>query len=89
MGSEGHGGEARGLPGGSLVEDSPSSTGDVGSIPSQGTKISHPVGQLSQCIATTEPRCSGAHMPQGDGSPYTTMKIPRVATKSQSSHINK
>ena len=50
--------------GGSLVEDSPSSAGDVGSVPSQGTKIPHPVGQLSQCIATTEPRCSGAHMPQ-------------------------
>ena len=52
------------FPGGSLVENSPSSAGDVGSIPGQGTKVPHPMGQLSQCIATTEPRCFGAHTPQ-------------------------
>ena len=32
----------------------PSNAGDMGSIPGQGTKIPHAVGQLSLCATTTE-----------------------------------
>ena len=42
----------KGFPGGPVVKNLPSSAGDVGSIPGQGTKIPHTVGQLSLCAAT-------------------------------------
>ena len=35
------------FPGGPMVKNPPSNAGDVGSTPSQGTKISHAVRQLS------------------------------------------
>ena len=37
-----------------MVKNLPSNAGDVGSIPSQGTKIPHATGQLSPCATTTE-----------------------------------
>ena len=37
------------FPGGPEVENPPSNAGDIGSIPGQGTKISHVVGQLGAC----------------------------------------
>ena len=37
----------RDFSGDSVVNNPPSNAGDVGSIPVQGTKISHAVGQLS------------------------------------------
>ena len=37
-----------------MVKNLPSTAGDVGSIPGQGTKIPHAVQQLSPCAATTE-----------------------------------
>ena len=40
--------------GGPEVKNSPSSAGDVGSIPGRGTKIPHATGQLSPCTATEE-----------------------------------
>ena len=49
----------RDFPGGPAVKNPPSNAGDVGSIPGQGTKIPHAVGQQSPHTATTE-----AHMPQ-------------------------
>ena len=49
--------EARDFPGGPVVKDPPSSAGDVGSIPGQGTKIPHALGQLSPCTTTTELVC--------------------------------
>ena len=49
----------RDFPGGPLIKNPPSNAGDVGSIPGQGTKIPHAVGQQSPHTATTE-----AHMPQ-------------------------
>ena len=45
------------FPGGPVVKTSPSNAGDVGSIPGQGTKIPHALGQLSLCAATTESAC--------------------------------
>ena len=36
------------FPGGPVVKNPPSSAGDVGSIPGQGTKIPHAIKQLSQ-----------------------------------------
>ena len=40
-----------------MVENPPSSAGDVGSIPSQGTKIPHATGQLSLHATTREHMC--------------------------------
>ena len=37
-----------------MVKSPPSNAGDAGSIPGQGTKISHTAGQLSSCATTTE-----------------------------------
>ena len=56
--------ERRDFPGGPVVNNLPSSSGDVGSIPGQGTTIPHAAGQLSPHAATTEHMCSGAHVPQ-------------------------
>ena len=44
----------RDLTGGPVVKNLPYNAGDVGSIPVQGTKIPHAVGQLSPCATTTE-----------------------------------
>ena len=52
-------GDFRDFPGDPVVKNPPSNAGDVGSIPGQGTKIPHTVGQQSPHTATTE-----AHMPQ-------------------------
>ena len=63
------------FPGGPVVENPPSNTGDVGSIPGLGPKIPHAVGQLGPrttireahelqplrpCTAHIEPTCSTA-----------------------------
>ena len=37
----------RDFPGGPVVKNPPSNAGDTGSIPGEGTKIPHAVGQLS------------------------------------------
>ena len=44
----------RDFPGGPVVQKLPSDAGGVGSIPGQGTKIPHAMGQLSPHTATTE-----------------------------------
>ena len=49
---------------GPVVKNPPSNAGGEGSIPGQGTKIPHATAQLSPRTATTEPTCSGAHVPQ-------------------------
>ena len=41
--------QERGLPGAPVVKNLPSNAGDVGSIPSGGTKIPYAMGQLSPC----------------------------------------
>ena len=64
------------FPGGPVVKDPPSNAGDVGSIPSQGTKIPQATGQLSPRTTTTEP----ARVLQGK-IPHAAKKIPRAATK--------
>ena len=38
-----------------MVENLPCNAGDVSSIPGQGTKIPHALGQLSLCANTMEP----------------------------------
>ena len=43
--------------GGPMVKDSPSNTGDTGSIPGWVTEIPHAVGQLSPHSATKDPTC--------------------------------
>ena len=67
------------FPVGPVVKNPPSNAGDAGSIPGWGTKIPHAAGQLSlratttgpsrlnqraACCKTTEPTCSGVHVPQ-------------------------
>ena len=42
------------FPGGPVVENLPCNAGDVGSIPGQGTKISHAKEQLSLHASTRE-----------------------------------
>ena len=42
------------FPGGSVVKNLPSNTGDTGSIPGQGTKIPCAVEQLSPGTTSTE-----------------------------------
>ena len=44
------------FPGGLVNENLPSIAGDAGSIPGQGTKIQHAVGQLNSRAATREAR---------------------------------
>ena len=43
------------FPGGPVVKNPLSNTGDMGLIPDQETKIWHTTGQLSPHMATTEP----------------------------------
>ena len=46
--------QCRDFFGGSVVKNLPPNAGDTGSIPGQGTKIPHVVGQVSPCAATRE-----------------------------------
>ena len=48
----------QGLPGGPVVKNSPCNAGDWGLIPGQGTKIPHPVGQLSLSATLESPRAT-------------------------------
>ena len=49
------------FPGGPVVKNMPSNAGDTGSIPGQGTKITHAMMQLESLhAATTEPLRSRA-----------------------------
>ena len=80
------------FPGGTVIRNSPSNAGDMGSIPGQGTKIPHAAGQLSLCT-TTELACLNdrARMPQTTEPMYpawyalwslhTTMKRRWASTK--------
>ena len=43
-----------GCPGGPVVKNPPSNAGYMGSVPGQGTKLSHATGQLSPCTTTRE-----------------------------------
>ena len=47
--------QARGFLGGPVVENQPCHARDMGSIPSQGTKILHDTEQVSPCAATKDP----------------------------------
>ena len=78
-----------GSPGGPVVKNLPSSTGDAGSIPGQGAKIPHAAGQLSLCATATEPARSRACAPQLERSPCAAAKIPPTATKTRCGQINK
>ena len=46
-------GKGASLPGGSVVENPPANTGDVGAIPGLGRSL-HVSGQLRPCATTTE-----------------------------------
>ena len=83
-------------PDGPVVKNPRFNAGDPGSIPGQGTKIPHATGQLSpratttepvhynwraRVPQTTEPTCSGAHVPQLERSLCAATKSPRAAMK--------
>ena len=57
---------SRDFPGGPVVKNPPSNVGDMGSIPGQGAKIPHAMGQLSPHATTREPVCCNERscMPQ-------------------------
>ena len=69
-----------------MVRNPPSNAGGAGSIPGQGTKIPHAMGQLSPRAATTEPTCSGAHAPQLERSLRVATKSPHTTTKEPACH---
>ena len=60
--------KTRDFPGGPVVKNLPSNTGDISLIPGFGTKIPHAAKQLSPCTTTTEPK----H--HNERSPCTAMK---------------
>ena len=43
------------FPGGPVIKNPPSNTGEGDSIPDSRTKIPHAMGQLSPCAAIVEP----------------------------------
>ena len=51
------------MPGGPVVKNLLSNTGDVGWIPGQGTKIPHATGQLAHVLQLLS-LCSRIHTPQ-------------------------
>ena len=70
-------GKVTDFPGGPVVKNLPSNAGDTGSIPGQGTRISHAMGKQRLCATATEPTCPNlrSHM--------LYRKIPHAATKTQ------
>ena len=50
-------GKVTDFPGGPVVKNLPSNAGDTGSIPGQGTRISHAMGKQRLCATATEPTC--------------------------------
>ena len=60
----------RDLPGGPMVKNPPSNTGDVGSIPGQGTKIPH-------ATEATKPM----HRPHPETKTQCSQKNPKNKTK--------
>ena len=54
----------RDFPGGPVVKNQPSNSGDLGWIPGWGTTIPHAVGQLSLCATTTELMCRKLQSPR-------------------------
>ena len=56
--------QGRDFPGGPVVINLLSNAGDMGLIPSQGTKISYAVGQFSPHTSTMDPMWSGACVSQ-------------------------
>ena len=64
------------FPGGPVAKNLTYNIGDMGSIPGQGTKIPHAIGQPSLHATTRE-------------SPCTKAKTPRATTNTQRNQINK
>ena len=81
------------FPRGPVVKNPPSNAGDAGSIPGQGTKIPHAMGQLSPQATIREPACHNYrahtlwswHAPQLERSPHAETRSPSAATKTQRS----
>ena len=69
-----------------VVKNPPSNVGGVGSIPGQGTKIPHAMGQLSLRAVTAESMHSRARMPQLERSPRATTKDPACCSKDPKCH---
>jgi len=76
------------LPGGSVARI-PCTAGDEGSIPSQGTKILHAMGQRAHTAATGPKRhYERVYVPFWK-IPHDAVKIPHAATKTRCSQISK
>ena len=56
----------RDFPGGPVVKNPPSNTGDAGSIPGWGTQIPQATGQLSQYAATREKHLQTQRSPSAE-----------------------
>ena len=73
-----------GFPGSAVITNLPSSAGDAGLSPDQGTRIPCASGQPSLSTAITEPACSRVCAPQA-----TTRENPCIAMKTQHSQKKK
>ena len=74
-----------------MVKNLPSNAGDTGSIPGQGTKIPHAMGQLSPHATTTELMCLNerARVPQLQSPHTTTGENPHATTREKAASCNK
>ena len=66
--------DCRDFTGGPVVKNSPSSAGDTGSNPGQGTKILHATGQLSPLTASTQAQVPWSPSSQLERSPQAQTK---------------
>ena len=74
--------KTRDFPGGPVVKNLPSKAGDMGSIPSRGTKIPHAVGQLSPHASTREPACCKLQSPRAlESVRHNERENPHVTTR--------
>ena len=75
------------FPGGTVVKNLPSNAGDAGSIPGQGTKIPHALGQLSLCATTAEPGCLNESLSAANYRAHVLWSL-RATTREEPTHRN-
>ena len=66
----------RDFPGGPVAKNPPSNGGNVGSIPGQGTKIQHAVGQVSPKSQVEKPACHHEGPPQPKDNDPNNIQMP-------------
>ena len=77
------------LPGGPVIKKLPNSSGDLGSISGQGTKLPHGTDNEAHTPQLINPCATTKEYMHCNSVPHDTMKIACAATKIQHSQINK